>query len=110
MKKTLIDYKDAIDKLTLKEKYEKQEILTKEFLIEKDGDIEIYYAPHNEYRNIRARIFIIGITPGFQQMSTAIATAKKGLNLKFPIEQIQYECKVAGRFSGVIRKNNSDVG
>ncbi|ABX41363.1 hypothetical protein [Lachnoclostridium phytofermentans] len=105
MKKTLIDYKDAIDKLTLKEKYEKQEILTKEFLIEKDGDIEIYYAPHNEYRNIRARIFIIGITPGFQQMSTAIATAKKGLNLKFPIEQIQYECKVAGRFSGVIRKN-----
>jgi hypothetical protein len=105
MKKTLIDYQDAINKLPLKEKYEKQEILTTEFLIEKEGDIEIYYAPHNEYRNIRARIFIIGITPGFQQMSTALAAAKKGLNLHLPIEQIQYECKVAGRFSGVIRKN-----
>jgi len=105
MKKTLLDYQDAINKLPLKEKYEKQEILTREFLIEKEGDIEIYYAPHNEYRNIETRIFIIGITPGFQQMSTAIATAKKGLNLNLPIEQIQYECKVAGRFSGVIRKN-----
>lgn len=105
MKKTLLDYQEAINKLQLKEKYEKQEILTNEFLIEKEGDIEIYYAPHNEYRNIRARIFIIGITPGFHQMSTAIATAKKGFSLHLPFEQIQYECKVAGRFSGVIRKN-----
>ena len=105
MKKTLGDYLTAINGLPLKEKYEKYELLTKEFLIEKEGDIEIYYAPHNEYRNPNAKIFIIGITPGFQQMSTAIATARKGLDLDLSIEQIQYECKVAGRFSGVIRNN-----
>lgn len=105
MKRTLLEYQAAISKLPLKEKYEKHEILTKEFLIEREGDIEIYYAPHNEYTNPRARIFIIGITPGFQQMSTAIAVAKKGLSLHQPLEQIQYNCKAAGRFSGVIRNN-----
>lgn len=105
MKKTLLDYLDVIQELPQKDKYDRQEILINEFLIEKDEDIEIYYAPHNEYRNPHAKIFIIGITPGFQQMSTAITTARKGVELNLPSEQIQYECKVAGRFSGVIRKN-----
>lgn len=105
MKKTLVDYKEAILKLPIKEKYTKEELLIPEFLIERQGALEIYYAPHNEYYNPEAKIFIIGITPGFQQMSTAIAAARRGLEQKLPMEQIQYACKEAGRFSGVIRKN-----
>lgn len=105
MKKTLYDYKEAIKKLPLKDKYTKEELLKDDFLVDKENNIEIYYAPHNEYLNYKAKIFIIGITPGFQQMSTAISTARKGLEAGEDIESIQYKCKVAGRFSGSLRKN-----
>ena len=105
MEKTLYDYIEIIKELPIKDKYTKEELLTEKFLIERDGNIEIYYAPHNEYLNPKAKIFIIGITPGFQQMSTAISTARKELELSDYIELIQYKCKVAGRFSGSLRKN-----
>lgn len=105
MKKTLYDYKEAIKELPLKNKYRKEDLLIDKFLIDKEKNIEIYYAPHNEYLNPKARVFIIGITPGFQQMSTAIATARKELEVSDNIEEIQYKCKVAGRFSGSLRKN-----
>ncbi|GAA0070919.1 hypothetical protein UT300003_24430 [Clostridium sardiniense] len=105
MKKTLYDYKEIIKKLPLKDKYTKEELLIEDFLIDKKDNIEIYYAPHNEYINKKAKVFIIGITPGFQQMSTAIATARKELEVSDDIESIQYKCKVAGRFSGSLRKN-----
>lgn len=105
MKKTLYDYEEAIKRLPLKDKYTKEELLIDDFLIEKEDNIEIYYAPHNEYINKRARVFIVGITPGFNQMSTAIATARKEFETNADIKEIQYKCKVAGRFSGSLRKN-----
>lgn len=105
MKKNLYEYKEKIMKLQLKDKYTKEELLIQDFLVDSENSIEIYYAPHNEYLNPKAKIFIIGITPGFQQMSTAIATARKEFELGSDIKEIQYKCKVAGRFSGVIRKN-----
>ena len=91
--------------MPIKNKYTKEEILTQDFLIDKDNRLEIYYAPHNEYINSKAKIFIIGITPGFQQMSTAMATAREGIENGKSIEDIKYDCKVAGRFSGILRKN-----
>lgn len=105
MKKTLYDYEEAIKKLPLKNKYTKDELLIADFLVDKKDNIEIYYAPHNEDINHKAKIFIIGITPGFQQMSTAISTARRGLEVGDDIETIQYKCKVSGRFSGSLRKN-----
>lgn len=105
MKKTLYDYKEEIKKLPLKNKYTKEDLLIDKFLIDKENKIEIYYAPHNEYLNPKAKVFIIGITPGFQQMSTAIATARKELEISDNIEEIQYKCKVEARFSGSLRKN-----
>ncbi|NEZ49594.1 hypothetical protein FDB54_08195 [Clostridium botulinum] len=105
MMKTLHNYKEIIKKLPMKDKYNKEELLVEEFLIEKQNNIEIYYAPHNEYINPKAKIFIIGISPGFQQMSTAIAIARKELEVIEDINLIQYKCKVAGRFSGILRKN-----
>ena len=105
MRQNLEKYIDKIKKLPLREKYTKEELLNNDFLIDKDGNIEIYYAPHNEYVNPNAKIFIVGITPGFSQMSTAISEARKGIEEGKSIEEIQYKCKVAGRFSGSLRKN-----
>lgn len=105
MKKYLNDYIDKIKELPVKERYTRQDLLTEKFLIDKFKDIEIYYAPHNEYLNNEAKIFIVGITPGFQQMSTAIKTAKACIEQGKSLGEIKYLCKVAGRFSGVLRKN-----
>lgn len=105
MKRTLMDYKEVIKQLPLKEKYTRDELLIDPLLIEKNEKLEIYYAPHNEYFNPKAKVFIIGITPGFQQMSTAMAIARKELEYSNNIEGIQYACKVAGRFSGSLRRN-----
>ena len=38
-------------------------------------------------------------------MSTAISTARKELEYNNDLEDIQYKCKVAARFSGSLRKN-----
>lgn len=105
MKKTLYDYEYEIRKLPIKDKYAKNEILINDFLVEKEKDIEIYYSPHNEYINSKASVFIVGITPGFQQMSTAISAARKGLENSNNIKAIQYQCKEAARFSGSLRNN-----
>lgn len=105
MKHTLNEYIDRIKRLPSKEKYTKEDLIGSEFLIDEEKEIKVYYAPHNEYINRKAKVFIVGITPGFQQMSTAISEAKKGIEAEYEIEEIQYKCKVAGRFSGSLRKN-----
>lgn len=105
MKKTLEEYIEKVKELPLNNSYTKEEILTEKFLIEKYKDIEIYYSPHNEHINTKGKIFIVGITPGFQQMSTAMATARKCIEGGVDIEKTKYLCKVAGRFSGSLRKN-----
>lgn len=104
-KVTVTDYESAIRALPLKKKYTKEEIITPDFLLEQQKDIAVYYAPHNEYINPDAKVFIIGITPGFEQMSTAIAAARNGFEEGKTIEEIQYACKAAARFSGSLRKN-----
>ena len=43
MKKTLYDYKEAIEELPLKSKYTKEDLLIDKFLIDKENKIEIYY-------------------------------------------------------------------
>ena len=56
-----------IKKIKRLKKIHTSSIVNKEFLIKKDGNIEIYYAPF-DYINTKAKIVIVGITPGLQQM------------------------------------------
>lgn len=94
-----------ISNLPIKESYEKEELLIKDFFIEKEKNLEIYFCTHNEYINANARIFIVGITPGFQQMNRSIVVARKCLEENMPLNEIFYICKREGRFYGIIRKN-----
>lgn len=65
----------------------------------------IYYAPHNETINNNAKIFIVGITPGWTQTSIAYKTAHNGLINNLEPELIKKECKRNSRFAGSMRKN-----
>ena len=58
-----------ISKIKRLKKIDKKSVVSKDFLVNKDGNIEIYYAPF-DYINSKAKIVIVGITPGLQQMIT----------------------------------------
>ena len=102
---TLNDYYETIAALPFKKSYTKEELLTPDFCLEKQGNIEIYYNTHNEHINPNAKIFIVGITPGFAQMNTSIVAARKCIEEGMAVEEIPYRCKVEARFSGTLRKN-----
>jgi len=59
----------------------RKSIVVKKFLIEKEKNIEIYYAPF-DYINSKAKIMIIGITPGLQQMLQSYEVINQGKSLK----------------------------
>ena len=102
---TINDYYEKIATLPYKKTYTKEELLTPQFLIEEQGNIAIYYNTHNEYMNPKAKVFIIGITPGFAQMNTSIVAARRGIKENMPIGKLPYLCKKEARFSGALRKN-----
>lgn len=85
--------------------FEKKDILISDFNIYSDKKISIFYAPHNEIINSNAQVFIVGITPGWQQTSIAYKTANKCLNNNLDYETTKYECKRNSRFAGSMRKN-----
>ncbi|MBT2685552.1 uracil-DNA glycosylase family protein [Bacillus sp. ISL-37] len=98
-------YYKKIANLPLKENYSRGELLTSDFMMAKENYIEIYYCTHNEYINKKAKVFIIGITPGFQQMSKSIAVARKCFEENLSLDEVAYICKREARFYGVLRSN-----
>lgn len=95
-------YRDKIKKLN---SFKKEDILNKNFELFSENNMKIYYAPHNEIVNEKAKIFIVGITPGWTQTSIAYQTAHKGLIENLTAEEIKKNCKRNSRFAGSMRKN-----
>lgn len=85
--------------------FNKEDILTKKFELYNKGNMKIYYAPHNEIINDKAKVFIVGITPGWTQTSIAYKTAQSGLKEGLGFNQIKMQCKKNSRFAGSMRKN-----
>jgi len=73
--------------------------------------LAIYYSPHNEYINDRAKLIIIGITPGWSQMKVAFEEIRYCLDFRqrFTMEQMLEKAKKAASFSGTMRKNLIDM-
>lgn len=87
----------------------KKDLLTASFLIEKHKDICMYYAPHNEYINNTAKIVIVGITPGWHQMQSALEQFVKSYTSGKTVEVCLKESKKAAGFAGSMRKNLIDM-
>jgi hypothetical protein len=75
-------------------KINKSTVTNKNFLIKREDNIEIYYAPF-DYINIKAKIMIVGITPGLQQMLQSFEAVNEGRSLK--------EVKDLSSFKGSMR-------
>ena len=83
-----------IKKIKRLKKIDTSSIVNKEFLIKKDGNTEIYYAPF-DYINTKAKVVIVGITPGLQQMLQSYEVINQGKSLK--------EVKDLSSFKGSMR-------
>jgi len=83
----------------------KEALCSDRFRIERDDKLDVYYAPHNEYLNGQARVVIVGITPGWQQMRIAFETARDVLNQGETIEEAARQAKFAASFAGAMRTN-----
>ena len=80
-------------------------LMSEQFLLDKDEKkkIEIYYAPF-EHINEKAKVVIVGITPGLHQMKKSFSTVK---NVKGQLtdDEILHEVKKNSSFEGPMRKN-----
>src|SRR5699024_5197643 len=85
--------------------FKKGDLLIDSFLITKEANIQMYYAPHNEYVNKKAKVIIVGITPGWQQMKNAFRQFIMSQVANESLENSLYHAKIAARFSGTMRKN-----
>ncbi|WP_100012996.1 uracil-DNA glycosylase family protein [Lentibacillus sediminis] len=101
----LEEFLPAIKSLQPHKSLTKEDVLTDDFLMENTGDIAMYYAPHNEYINRDAKIVIVGITPGWNQMKTAFEQALTSLAKQHPADRILKEAKIAASFAGTMRRN-----
>lgn len=105
MKNTLEKYISSIKQLPLLTSLAKDDLLQSSFLVDQENNVEIYYSPHNEYINKVAKVIIVGITPGFQQMKTAYETLRNELANGHSLEEGLKKSKIAGSFAGSMRRN-----
>lgn len=102
-------YKQAIGSLQSGRSLGKEDLLTDVFLMATEGQLEMFYAPHNECLNRSARIVIIGITPGWTQMKTAFQAARTALAEGLPDEEVCRRAKQAAGFAGSMRSHLQDM-
>ncbi|WP_428909977.1 uracil-DNA glycosylase family protein [Niallia sp. Krafla_26] len=101
----LMSFFPAIQTLPTNRPLTKQDLLREEFLVDKEESMEIYYAPHNEYINLEAKVMIVGITPGWKQMKTAYEQFLKSMVSGEDLETCLKETKQAAGFAGSMRTN-----
>jgi hypothetical protein len=74
------------------------------YLLAQAGPVSVHYTPF-DYVNERARVVVVGITPGFAQWKNAVREARRMLALGAPAADVLRAAKYAGAFSGAIRPN-----
>jgi hypothetical protein len=80
------------------------DVQTSQFLLEQTGDLSIYYAPF-DHVNLTARVAIVGITPGDQQMLLAFRAARQALLQGASNESAMEIAKRSASFGGTMRTN-----
>ena len=89
----------------LPEQVGREDIMNGRFQLEKTDGLNMYYAPHNEWVNDKAKIVIVGITPGWTQTKLAFEAAGAALRAGASGKKACIEAKRAARFAGAMRRN-----
>ncbi len=97
-------YLPAIRRLPVGELLGKDDLCTDEFLLGRDGDLEIYYAPF-DHLNTSASLCLVGVTPGWTQMKASFVAAYEAIAENLSEEEALKRSKFAASFSGAMRNN-----
>lgn len=73
-------------------------------LMAEDGAVSVYYAPF-EWVNQRAKVVLVGITPGKTQAANALAEAQRALRDGASADEVLRRARATGAFSGAMRPN-----
>lgn len=73
-------------------------------LLDRDENLEVWYAPF-DYVNQSARVVLVGITPGRQQMALALAEASRALRAGATELEASKRAKGTASFGGPMRSN-----
>lgn len=97
-------YKDLIQ--SLQSPLKRESLVSEQFILENDEkkNLEIYYAPF-EYVNERAKVVIVGITPGLHQMERSYSTVIDAKHQIDNDEEILRQVKNNSSFEGTMRNN-----
>jgi hypothetical protein len=82
----------------------RSDLRTPSFRLYQNGDLEIYYVPL-EYLNEKARIALVGITPGSTQMERAFRAARDALSWGWSPSEVCAHVDREASFAGPIRRN-----
>ncbi|MEO6117655.1 MAG: hypothetical protein ABIP37_01125 [Methylotenera sp.] len=74
-------------------------------LLDKEGALSVFYTPF-DHVNIKAKIVLVGITPGPTQMNNAMKIAHSYLSSGATNEEAQVAAKMSAAFSGEPMRGN----
>lgn len=92
------DFSTSIARLPTDRKLTAEDVVVSRFRLEREGDLEIYYAPV-EWVRPSARIIAVGITPGLSTMILAFQCARDGLAAGHPPARLLDDVKRVAAFS-----------
>jgi hypothetical protein len=81
----------------------REDLLSEEFLLARDGPLELYYGPF-DHLNEGARVALVGIAPGWYQLELAQRTTRDALQAGVSLEEASRLGRTTGSLSGPIRK------
>ena len=98
------EFREAIAALPLSDSYTKEQLITQDFAISGEGNLEVFYAPF-DHVNPSAQLMLVGITPGWVQMEASFVAARKAIATGLSGAEIIRHAKQVAAFSGPLRKN-----
>ncbi len=102
---SLTIFEQAIRSLPDDRTLRRDELWTDDFLLQQENELNVYYSPIGEYVNTEAKVVIIGITPGFEQMRIAFEEATDVLHHGVSLEETARLVKYTASFAGTMRRN-----
>lgn len=102
---SLTIFEQAIRSLPDDRTLRRDELWTDDFLLQQENELTVYYSPIGEYVNTEAKVVIIGITPGFEQMRIAFEEATDALHHSVSLEETARLVKYTASFAGTMRRN-----
>jgi len=85
-------------------KYEREDLLVPQLLVESDDRFRVFYSPFDWF-NPSARVIILGITPGWTQMELACRAAREAILSGATPDEVCRAAKMHGSFAGPMRSN-----